>query len=222
MRILIIEDDKKTSEFICKGLGSEGFETFCAFDGEAGLNAAENTPVDLAVIDIMLPKLDGFEVIRQLREKKLMFPIIVLSAKSSEESKIHGLELGADDYLAKPFSLAELIARINAQLRRASKTAEPTELIFEDLRVNVISRRVYRNNERIYLQPLEYQLLEYLVRNKGQVVSKHTIMEHVWEYHFDPQTNIVESRMSRLRDKIDKPFERKLIHTVRGFGYVME
>ena len=222
MRIQIIEDDIKTAESICKGVTAAGFETVCAYDGEAGLAEAENSPVDLAVIDIMLPKLDGFEVIRRLREQKLMFPVIVLSAKSEEESKIRGLEAGADDYLAKPFSLAELIARINAQLRRANNATEPTELVYEDLRLNIISRKVYRNNERIYLQPLEYQLLEYLVRNKGQVVSKHTIMEHVWEYHFDPQTNIVESRMSRLRDKIDRPYERKLIHTVRGFGYVLE
>lgn len=222
MRILIIEDDKKTAEFIQKGIEAAGFETICAYDGESGLATAENTPVDLAVVDIMLPKLNGIQLIRQLRAQKLMFPVIVLSAKSSEESKINGLEAGADDYLAKPFSLAELIARINAQIRRAANASEPIELVFEDLRINVISRKVYRANERVFLQPLEYQLLEYLVRNKGQVVSKHTIMEHVWEYHFDPQTNIVESRMSRLRDKIDKPYDRKLIHTVRGFGYVLE
>ena len=222
MRILVVEDEIRLAETLGELLRREGYTADLRHDGESGLDCAMSGIYDMMILDVMLPKLDGFEVIRRLREQKIMFPVIVLSAKSEEESKIRGLEAGADDYLAKPFSLAELIARINAQLRRANNTAEPTELVYEDLRVNVISRKVFRNNERIYLQPLEYQLLEYLVRNKGQVVSKHTIMEHVWEYHFDPQTNIVESRMSRLRDKIDKPYDRKLIHTVRGFGYVLE
>lgn len=222
MKILIVEDDRKTSSFIEEGIRNAGYETDCVFDGEAGLAHAEDSSYDLAVVDIMLPKLNGFDLIRQLRAKRIMFPIIVLSAKSDEANKIHGLEAGADDYLAKPFSLAELLARIQAQLRRSSNQSEPAEISFEDLKINVITRRVYRSGERIYLQPLEYQLLEYLLRNRGQVVSKETIMRHVWEYNFDPHTNIVESRMSRLRDKIDKPYERKLIHTVRGFGYVLE
>lgn len=222
MKILIVEDDRKTSSFIEEGIRNAGYETVCVFDGEAGLAQAEDSSYDLAVVDIMLPKLNGFDLIRQLRAKRIMFPIIVLSAKSDEANKIHGLEAGADDYLAKPFSLAELLARIQAQLRRSSNQSEPAEIFFEDLKINVITRRVYRGGERIYLQPLEYQLLEYLLRNRGQVVSKETIMRHVWEYNFDPHTNIVESRMSRLRDKIDKPYDRKLIHTVRGFGYVLE
>ncbi len=222
MNILIVEDDKTTSEVIAKGVEKAGFHAVCAFDGMEGFSVAENTPCDLAVIDVMLPKMNGIELVKRLRISKQMFPIIILSAKSDEEDKIKGLEAGADDSLSKPFSLAELIARIHAQLRRAKNVSEPTELVLEDLRINVISRRVFRGNERIFLQPLEYLLLLYLLRNKGQVVSKTTIMEHVWEYHFDPHTNIVESRMSRLRDKIDKPYERKFIHTVRGFGYVLE
>lgn len=222
MNILIVEDDRKTSAFIEEGIKNAGYDVDCAFDGEIGLAKAENVAFDLAVVDIMLPKLNGFDLIKQLRKRRIMFPIIVLSAKADEANKIHGLESGADDYLAKPFSLAELLARIQAQLRRASNTAEPVEITFEDLTINVITRRVFRGGERIYLQPLEYQLLEYLLRNRGNVVSKETIMRHVWEYNFDPHTNIVESRMSRLRDKIDKPYDRKLIHTVRGFGYVLE
>lgn len=222
MRILLIEDDAKTAEIILKGFQQAGFETCHAADGLDGLFKAKNAPFDAAVIDVMLPKLNGFTVIEELRAAGLKLPIIVLSAKDSVESKITGLEKGGDDYLAKPFSMAELIARVHAQLRRASCAAEPTVLTVEDLTLDLISRKVVRGGERIELQPLEYQLLEYLMRNKGRVVSKNTIMEHVWEYHFDTRTNIVESRVCRLREKIDKPFARKLIRTVRGFGYVLE
>lgn len=221
-KILLVEDDAKTAEFVSRAIRDAGYGVVWAADGLAGLEAAEKTPFDLAVVDIMLPKLDGFGVIAGIRKAKLNLPVIVLSAKSSAEDKVRGLEGGADDYLSKPFSPAELIARIQAHLRRANTQGEAEELVFEDLRVNVISRRAYRGGERIWLQPLEFQLLEYLMRNKGKIVSKTTIMEHVWEYHFDPHTNIVESRMSRLRDKVDKPYDRKLIHTVRGFGYVLE
>ncbi len=222
VKILIVEDDAKTSAFIERGIHAAGYETVAAADGLTGLHLAQENAFDLAVVDIMLPQLDGFRLIRELRNARIMFPIIVLSAKASEENKIRGLEAGADDYLAKPFSLAELLARIQAQLRRAAHAAEPVELTFEDLTLNMLTRKVYRGGERILLQPLEYQLLEYLMKNRGRVISRNTIMEHVWEYNFDPHTNIVESRISRLRDKIDKPFERKLIHTVRGFGYVIE
>ena len=222
MRILLIEDDAKTAEIILKGFRQAGFEVCHAADGLDGLFKAKSAPFDAAVIDVMLPKLNGFTVIEELRAAGLKLPIIVLSAKDSVESKITGLEKGGDDYLAKPFSMAELIARVHAQLRRASCAAEPTVLTVEDLTLDLISRKVVRGGERIELQPLEYQLLEYLLRNKGRVVSKTTIMEHVWEYNFDTRTNIVESRVCRLREKIDKPFARKLIRTVRGFGYVLE
>ncbi len=222
MKILIVEDDAKTAAFIGQGISSAGYAVSAASDGLTGLRMASAGSFDLAVVDIMLPQLDGFQLIRRLRRGNIMFPIIVLSAKASEENKIRGLEAGADDYLAKPFSLAELLARIQAQLRRAAHTAEPVELKFEDLTLNMLTRKVYRGGQRILLQPLEYQLLEYLLKNCGRVISRNTIMEQVWEYDFDPHTNIVESRISRLRDKIDKPFERKLIHTVRGFGYVIE
>lgn len=222
LKILIIEDDAKTADFIEKGFQEAGFQTCHCANGEEGLSRAMSEPFDAAVVDIMLPKLDGFSVIEKIREVEISLPIIVLSARDSVESKIAGLEKGGDDYLAKPFSLSELIARVNALLRRANAAVPPTVLEFEDLRVDLLTRKVTRGGEKIDLPPLEYLLLEYLMRNRGHVVSRTTIMKHVWEYHFDTQTNIVESRVCRLRDKIDKPFQRKLIHTVRGFGYVLE
>ena len=223
MRILLIEDDLKTADFIVQGLAQAGFRTTHAADGLDGLSKAKNEKFDLIVVDIMLPKLDGFSVIVEVRRAGLSLPIIVLSAKDSVENKIKGLEKGGDDYLSKPFSLAELIARIQALLRRTmSGNEDPVELRVADLTLNIVTRKVYRDGQKMDLQPLEYQLLEYLMRNTGRVVSKTTIMEHVWEYNFDTKTNIVEARVCRLRDKIDKPFKRKLLQTVRGFGYVLE
>ncbi|MBP3392881.1 MAG: response regulator transcription factor [Lentisphaeria bacterium] len=205
-----------------KGLKQAGFTTVHAEDGKTGLFKAKTEEFDLAVIDIMLPVMDGFSVIEKIRAAKITTPIIILSAKNAVEDKIRGLQLGSDDYLAKPFSFSELLARIQALLRRANTASDPTTLTVADLTIDLLSHRVTRGNVRIDIQPLEFQLLEYLVRNTGRVVSKTMIMEHVWEYNFDPQTNVVEARVCRLRDKIDKPFERKLIHTVRGFGYVLE
>ena len=222
MRILIVEDDAQTAVFVAKGLQQAGFRTCHAADGLDGLFKAKTEPFDLAVIDIMLPKLDGFSVIEEIRGAKLTLPIIVLSARDSVESKIKGLEKGGDDYLAKPFSFSELLARIQALLRRAGRTAEPTTLVVQDLELDLLRRKVTRGGETIDLQPLEFQLLEYLMRNQGRVVSKTTILEHVWEYNFDTQSNIVEAGISRLREKVDKPFDTKLIRTVRGFGYVLE
>lgn len=222
MRILIVEDDARTAEFIDAGLRQAGYRTDWAGNGLDGWFKAKTEAYDLAVVDVMLPELDGVSLVRKLRSEKIAFPVIILSAKASESNKIEGLESGADDYLAKPFSLAELIARIHAQIRRASSVTEPAELVVEDLTLNLITRKVFREGKQIMLQPLEFQLLEYLMRNKGRVVSKAMIIEHVWEYNFDTHTNIVESRMSRLRDKVDNPYERKLIRTLRGFGYVME
>ena len=222
MKILLIEDDARTAAFILKGLKQAGFTTVHAEDGKTGLFKAKTEEFDLAVIDIMLPVMDGFTVIEKIRAAKITTPIIILSAKNAVEDKIRGLQLGSDDYLAKPFSFSELLARIQALLRRANTASDPTTLTVADLTIDLLSHKVTRGNVRIDIQPLEFQLLEYLVRNTGRVVSKTMIMEHVWEYNFDPQTNIVETRMCRLREKIDKPFEKKLIHTVRGFGYVME
>ena len=222
MRILLVEDDARTSEFIEQGLRQSGHRADCVANGLDGWLKARAESYDLAIIDVMLPELDGISLVKKIRGAGVAFPVIILSARASEANKILGLESGADDYLAKPFSLAELIARVNAQIRRATAVTEPAELVVEDLRLNLVTRKVFRGADQIVLQPLEFQLLEYLMRNKGRVVSKSTIIEHVWDYNFDTHTNIVESRMSRLRDKVDNPYPRKLIATVRGFGYRME
>ncbi|WP_176012189.1 response regulator transcription factor [Victivallis sp. Marseille-Q1083] len=222
MRILLVEDDARTADFILKGLQQSGYNTIHAADGTDGLFKARTESYDLAIIDVMLPGLDGFTLVEKLRAGGNSRPIIILSAKNSVKDKIKGLENGSDDYLVKPFSFSELLARLQALLRRANTNLEPTTLRVGDLSVDLLSHKVYRGDVRIDIQPLEFSLLEYLARNAGRVVSKTMIMDHVWEYNFDPQTNIVETRMCRLREKIDKPFDSKLIHTIRGFGYVLE
>ena len=222
MRLLLIEDDTKIASFVLKGLKAEGFAVDHARDGENGLHLAMTEPYDLAIVDIMLPKKDGFEIIAALRREKIHLPVIILSARGATEDKVKGLQLGSDDYLTKPFAFSELLARIQALLRRSSGATEPTKLDAGDLAMNLITREVVRRGRKIDLQPLEFSLLEYLMRNAGKVVSKTMIMEHVWDYHFDPQTNVVESRIYHLREKIDKGFETKLIHTVRGVGYVLK
>lgn len=222
MHILIVEDDRMMADYVSDGLRRSGFVCTHAADGEEGLVAVLHGGYDAVVMDIMLPKLDGLEIIRRARAAGVRTPIIVLSARGSVEAKVTGLEAGGDDYLAKPFSITELIARVQALLRRASATPEATALREADLEVDVVTHRVTRAGRRIDLQPLEYQLLEYLMRNKGRVVSKTTIMERVWDYAFDPHTNVVEVRVSRLRSKITAPGERELIHTIRRFGYVLE
>ncbi|MGD2271893.1 MAG: response regulator transcription factor [Desulfobacterales bacterium] len=222
MRILLVEDDLKIASFIQKGLKSAGFAVDHAADGESGLHLALTEPYDAAVIDVMLPKLDGLSLIEKLRREKINTPVIILSAKGSTDDRVKGLQTGSDDYLAKPFAFSELLARIQALIRRSSGVAEPTRLSVGGLSMNLITREVKRGKNKIQLQPKEFSLLEYLLRNAERVVSKTMIMEHVWDYHFDPQTNVVEARMSRLRDKIDKGFEHKLIHTVRGVGYVLK
>ncbi|MFP4347040.1 MAG: response regulator transcription factor [Thermodesulfobacteriota bacterium] len=222
MRILIVEDDSKIASFILKGLKAAGFAVDHAADGETGLDLALAEPYDAAIIDIMLPERDGLSLIREMRKEKLNIPVIILSAKGEVEDRIKGLETGGDDYLTKPFSFSELLARVQALIRRSSGISEPTRLTAADVSLDLITREVYRDGRRIELQPLEFSLLEYLMRNAGRVVSKTMIMEHVWDYHFDPGTNVVEARISRLRDKIDKGFDKKLIHTVRGVGYVLK
>lgn len=222
MKILLIEDDQKTAEFILRALNDAGYETEHAADGVTGLNYAMQNNFDCAIVDIMLPQMDGFAVIGRLREAGKTTPIIVLSAKNSPDDKVHGLYTGADCYLAKPFSVAELLANIQAQLRRRNMSAEPTHFSVGDLELDIISRKVSRGGKLIDLPPLEFDLLEYLVRNTGRVVTRSMLMENVWEYNFDPATNIVETRVCKLREKIDKPFDRELIHTVRGIGYVLE
>jgi two-component system OmpR family response regulator len=222
MRILLVEDDVKIASFVEKGLRSAGFAVDHAADGETGLHLALTEPYDAAIVDIMLPKLDGLSLIGQIREKKINTPVIVLSARDSVDDRVKGLQTGSDDYLTKPFSFSELLARVQALIRRAGGLSEPTRLACGTLAMNLLTREVMREGKQIELQPIEFSLLEYLLRNAGRVVSKTMIMEHVWDYNFDPQTNVVEARISRLRDKIDRDFANKLIHTIRGVGYVLK
>lgn len=212
----------RTASFIMKGLRQAGFAVDHAGDGDAGLQLALVEPYDVAIVDIMLPRLDGLSVIQELRAHKVRVPVIVLSAKCSVDDRVTGLQAGGDDYLGKPFAFAELLARIQALIRRAHAEPEPTALLVADLRMDLLKRKVFRAEQEIELQPREFALLEYLMRNVGRVVSKTMIMEHVWDYNFDPQTNVVEARICRLRDKVDRPFTRKIIHTIRGVGYVLE
>ena len=222
MRLLLVEDDTKIASFILKGLKSSGFAVDHAADGEDGLHMALTEPYDVAIIDVMLPKLDGLTLIEKMRNRKINTPVIILSAKGSIDDRVKGLYAGGDDYLTKPFAFTELLARVQALIRRSSGASDPTSISVGDLSIDLLTREVTRDGEPIELQPLEYSLLEYLMRNAGKVVSKTMIMEHVWNYNFDPQTNVVEARICRLRDKIDKPFEKKIIQTVRGVGYVLK
>jgi two-component system, OmpR family, response regulator len=222
LRILLVEDDRQTAGFIAKGLRQEGFAVDSRADGNAGLGLALAESYDAAVIDIMLPGLDGLALIDEMRRNGVHTPVIVLSAKSSVDDRIKGLQTGGDDYLVKPFAFSELVARIQALIRRATRAEEPMHLRIRDLTMDLARRRVFREDIEIVLQPKEFALLEYLMRNAGRIVSKTMIMEHVWDYHFDPRTTMVESRICRLRDKIDRPFDIHLIHTIRGAGYVLE
>lgn len=222
MRILLVEDDVKIASFIVKGLKAAGYAVDHASDGEKGLDLALTEAYDTAIIDIMLPKLDGLSLIERMRKEKSHIPVIILSAKSSIDDRVKGLQTGSDDYITKPFAFSELLARVQALIRRASGLSEPTRLTVGDLSLNLLTREVTRGGRKIELQPIEFSLLEYLLRNAGRVVSKTMIMEHVWNYNFDPQTNVVEARVCRLRDKIDRDFDQKLIRTVRGVGYVLK
>jgi len=221
MRALLVEDDRAIADFVARGLRESGFAVDHADNGEAGLTAAVEQPYDVAVVDLMLPKLDGLAMIDALRKKKITTPVLILSARRSVDDRVLGLQSGGDDYLTKPFAFAELLARVQALLRRSTRTPDPTTFTLEDLELDLLSRRVTRGGQTIDLRPREFTLLEYLLRNAGKVVSKTMILSHVWEYNFDPQTNIVDVLVSRLREKIDRPFDRKLLHTVRGVGYVL-
>ena len=222
MKLLLIEDDQVIANFIKKGMLEAGFSVDHTNDGQAGLAAALQENYDIAIVDIMLPKLDGLSLISRIREKKINIPIIILSAKRTVDDRINGLQHGGDDYLTKPFSFSELLARVEALLRRASNVVEPSTLEIEDLQLDLLSRTAKRAGKKIDLQPKEFALLEYLVRNTGRVLSKTMIMERVWNYDFDPGTNVVEARISKLREKVDKGHEVSLIHTVRGLGYVLK
>jgi two-component system, OmpR family, response regulator len=222
MRVLIVEDDEEIASLIVKGLKQAGFAVDHAADGEDGLQFALTVPYDAAIIDIMLPKRDGLSLIQEIRRQKMNTPVIILSAKHTVDDRVKGLQIGSDDYLVKPFAFSELLARVQALIRRTSVADTPTNLVLEDLSMNLLTRDVVRAGKKIDLQPREFALLEYLMRNTGRVVSKTMIMEHVWDYDFDPQTNVVDVLVSRLRNKMDRDFEQKMIHTIRGVGYVLK
>lgn len=221
MRLLVVEDDETIAGFVKSGMEQAGFAVDWAGNGEDGLHLALNEPYDVAVVDIMLPRLDGLAIVEELRRRGVKMPVIVLSAKNSVDDRVRGLQAGSDDYLVKPFAFAELLARVQALIRRSTGTAEPTTLSYHDLSINLLTREVSRTGRRIELQPREFALLEYLLRNAERIVSKTMILEHVWNYDFDPQTNVVDVLVCRVRTKIDKDFSPKLIHTLRGVGYVL-
>ncbi len=221
MKVLLVEDDFKIASFVTKGLREAGFVVDSAEDGEQAFQLAKEFNYDVAVIDIMLPKLDGLTLIDLLRHRRIDIPILVLSAKHTVDDRIKGLQRGADDYMVKPFIFAELLARVQALARRSSKPLEGIRITCGDLVVDLLERKVRRGNLIIDLQPKEYALLEYLLRNRGRTVSKTMIMEQIWDMHFDPQTNVVDVLVCRLRNKIDKNFPQKLIQTIRGIGYVI-
>ena len=222
MRLLLIEDDKKIAYFVKTGLRESGFAVDHATNGQDGLHFALTEPYDAAIIDLMLPAVDGLTIIREMRAREVNTPVLILSAKRSVDERVEGLKAGGDDYLIKPFAFSELLARVQALVRRSTLVTSPSELKFADLTLNIQTRKVFRGETEIDLQPLEFSLLEYLMRNADRIVSKTMIMEHVWDYNFNPQTNVVEARICYLREKIDKNFDKKLIHTVRGVGYVLK
>jgi len=221
MKILLVEDDAKIANFVLSGLKQAGYDVVHSADGQDAFDTALREPFDLLIVDVVLPVLDGLSLIEQLRARKIQTPVIIVSAKRSVSDRVRGLQTGGDDYIVKPFAFSELLARIQALLRRANGVAEATKLSLADLHMDLLSREVTRAGKRIELQPREFALLEYLLRNAGRVVSRTMIMEHVWNYNFDPETNVVEARVCRLRDKIDKEASSKLIHTMRGVGYVL-
>ena len=222
MRVLVVEDDKKISDFVMNGLKQAGYAVDHAADGEDGLHLALHESYDAAVVDIMLPALDGLSLIEELREKGVKTPVLILSARRTVDDRVKGLEAGGDDYLTKPFAFSELLARVQALIRRSTGSTASTSLKTGDLSIDLLTRRIVRKGVDIELQPKEFSLLEYFMRNEGRVLSKTLIMEHIYDYSFDPQTNVVDVLVCRLRNKIDKDFERKMIQTIRGVGYVLK
>ncbi|MGY8760887.1 MAG: heavy metal response regulator transcription factor [Nitrospinaceae bacterium] len=221
MRILIVEDEKKVSAFIKKGLEEETYAVDIAPDGEEGLLLGEQNQYDLIILDLMLPKIDGLEVLSTLRGRKIETPILLLTAKDSVEDKVTGLNQGADDYLTKPFAFSELLARIRVLLRRGKADVQ-TKLEIADLTLDLVSHKVIRENHDIELTGKEYSLLEYFLRNQGKVLTRTMIAEHVWDYNFDTFTNVIDVYVNHLRKKIDKNYSQKLLHTLRGVGYIMK
>lgn len=219
MRILIIEDDSETAAYVSKGLGENGYVVDVASNGKEGLVRAIGEDYDLTIVDRMLPEVDGLTIVETLRKAEKDIPIIFLSALGGVNDRVKGLRSGGDDYLVKPFAFSELLARVEALLRRPASRVVETSLRVAELEMDLLTRQVTRAGQAIELQPREFRLLEYLMRHAGQVVTRTMLLENVWDYHFDPQTNVIDVHVSRLRQKIDKNFESALLHTIRGAGY---
>jgi two-component system, OmpR family, response regulator len=222
LRILVVEDDDKIASFLAKGLKQSGFSVDTASDGEEALSLCRSVNYDSVVLDIMLPKLDGLSVLRTIRREKKLVPVLLLSAKASVDNRVTGLQAGADDYLTKPFAFSELLARLQALIRRATHVTEPTTLAVGELSMNLLTREVFRAGQKIDLQSREFALLELLLRHPGRPITKTMILEHIWDYSFDPQTNVVDVLAHRLRSKLEKGFPSKIVHTIRGVGYVIK
>lgn len=222
MRVLVVEDDKTIAAFIRKGLEAAGFAVDSVDNGEEALSYGLSYGYDAAVVDLMLPRLDGLSLIERWRAQKIRTPVLILSAKRSVDERVRGLQAGGDDYVTKPFAFTELLARVQALIRRSSQASESTTLSYAGVSLDLLTREVHRDQQKISLQSREFALLEYLLRNAGRVVSKTMILEHIWNYGFDPSTNVVDVLVCRLRNKIDRGFEHKLIHTLRGAGYVLK
>jgi len=221
MHILVVEDDEQTAEYMVKGLSESGYLVDRAASGRDGLYLASTGSFDALIVDRMLPELDGLSLIQALRVAKISTPVLILSALAKVDDRVTGLRAGGDDYLTKPFAFSELLARVEALLRRRGGPSVETRLMVGDLEMDLLARTVRRTGQAIELQPREFRLLEYLMRHAGQVVTRTMLLEGVWDYHFDPQTNVIDVHISRLRQKIDKGFTRPLLHTVRGSGYCL-
>ena len=220
-RILLIEDDASVADFICKGLRENRYVIMHARDGRDGQTQALNQQFDLMIVDRMLPYVDGITIIESVRGAGIKTPVVILSALGDVDDRVKGLKVGGDDYLVKPFAFAELLARIEALLRRQQSSASQTKLKIADLEMDLLAHKVTRGGKNLNLQPREYKLLEYLMKHAGQIVTRTMLLENVWDYHFDPQTNVIDVHVSRLRQKIDKGFEKSLLNTVRGAGYML-
>jgi two-component system OmpR family response regulator len=221
MNVLLVEDDKEVSEFICNGLRENGYLVDHVADGDMGLRRAKQGQFDAMIIDRMLPRRDGLSIIQSLRAADIQAPVLVLSALGEVDDRVKGLKVGADDYLVKPFAMEELLARIEVLIRRGEQGNSETRLTVGDLEMDLLAHKVTRAGQVFNLQPREYRLLEYLMKHAGQVVTRTMLLENVWDYHFDPQTNVFDVHISRLRQKIDKGFDTQLLNTVRGTGYVL-
>ena len=221
MRVLVVEDDERTAGYMVKGLTESGHVVDRAADGHQGLFLATENDYDAIVLDRMLPKLDGLSLLQALRASKVATPVLILSALAQVDDRVEGLRAGGDDYLTKPFAFSELLARLEVLVRRSNAPAVETKLTVGDLEMDLLARRVTRAGEVIELQPREFRLLEYLMRHPGQTVTRTMLLEAVWDYHFDSQTNVIDVHISRLRQKIDKGFDKPLLHTVRGAGYAL-